>query len=357
MRKEGLCFAMEDSPNPPSQLALDARRLDFEREKFTEEKELERFRIKWISGAVTIAIAVISAASGVTVAVIEYFSNNAQILHQKERGKAEDKHRSAEQERLFLETFAAHVMRGDLSYRWDFAFYAKTVSRDPETKGAWEEYLLAIGKQIGTTEAQRNKIRSEIAHQQIKGKDEQDTLKIAALQRENDRLTRLLEGGADIRTPSQSALTVEYMRDYLQFFKSLRLKHFTGPEFLVLGAAHSNPGSGAYGLNAPPPPEIWPNIADVAKVMDEFRERHGAPVEILAAFRTKRYAMALVTSSRSFHLTGQAVKFKSSKGTPQDWAALLRSMRDEGLFKGGVGVYSTFVHVDTRGQNTDWSYH
>ena len=40
---------------------------------------------------------------------------------------------------------------------------------------------------------------------------------------------------------------------------------------------------------------------------------------------------------------------------PTDWARALRSMRDdEGLFKGGVGLYASFVHLDTRGTNADW---
>ena len=40
---------------------------------------------------------------------------------------------------------------------------------------------------------------------------------------------------------------------------------------------------------------------------------------------------------------------------PVDWARTLRSMRDdERLFKGGVGLYASFVHVDTRGHDVDW---
>ena len=34
--------------------------------------------------------------------------------------------------------------------------------------------------------------------------------------------------------------------------------------------------------------------------------------------------------------------------------AELQKMRAEGLFKGGLGKYSTFVHVDTRGYNATW---
>jgi hypothetical protein len=29
-------------------------------------------------------------------------------------------------------------------------------------------------------------------------------------------------------------------------------------------------------------------------------------------------------------------------------------MRKEGVFKGGVGRYPGFTHIDTRGSNADW---
>ena len=32
----------------------------------------------------------------------------------------------------------------------------------------------------------------------------------------------------------------------------------------------------------------------------------------------------------------------------------IRDLRNRGLFRGGVGGYSGFTHIDTRGQNVDW---
>jgi len=31
-----------------------------------------------------------------------------------------------------------------------------------------------------------------------------------------------------------------------------------------------------------------------------------------------------------------------------------RNLRDRGLFKGGVGGYWNFTHIDTRGENMNW---
>jgi hypothetical protein len=41
-------------------------------------------------------------------------------------------------------------------------------------------------------------------------------------------------------------------------------------------------------------------------------------------------------------------------GSPVTLRRILREMRDEGLFRGGIGRYPTFTHVDVRGKNADW---
>ena len=48
----------------------------------------------------------------------------------------------------------------------------------------------------------------------------------------------------------------------------------------------------------------------------------------------------------------QAADFSCADGRgPVWWAKRLKELRDAGLFEGGIGVYPTFVHVDTRGEN------
>ena len=37
-----------------------------------------------------------------------------------------------------------------------------------------------------------------------------------------------------------------------------------------------------------------------------------------------------------------------------DTEEALKLWRDQGRFQGGIGLYPTFVHVDTRGTNADW---
>ena len=34
---------------------------------------------------------------------------------------------------------------------------------------------------------------------------------------------------------------------------------------------------------------------------------------------------------------------------------LMEKIRSDGVFRGGIGTYNTFVHVDTRGENANWT--
>ena len=146
----------------------------------------------------------------------------------------------------------------------------------------------------------------------------------------------------------------DFVRRFREYFESQELKYLSAEEFLVLGSSNFDPGSSAFGRNTPPPVELWPNIAKVASVLDEFRERHGAPIQLVSLYRNPEYSDAIGGAPRSQHLLGQAADFRSAKGSPDEWAAILREMRDEGLFQGGIGINSSFVHVDIRGANSDW---
>jgi uncharacterized protein YcbK (DUF882 family) len=39
---------------------------------------------------------------------------------------------------------------------------------------------------------------------------------------------------------------------------------------------------------------------------------------------------------------------------PSKVAKVARALREEGRFRGGIGLYPDFVHVDTRGTNATW---
>ncbi len=132
------------------------------------------------------------------------------------------------------------------------------------------------------------------------------------------------------------------------------LHYFTAEEFLEKGASHYRVGRPGYQLNTDPPRELWPNIIQTAYILDALRHRLGVPIRINSAYRSPEYNSAIGGARASQHKEFRAIDFQvSGRGRPADWGATLRSMRDRGLFAGGVGVYRSFVHVDT-GRTRDW---
>ena len=128
------------------------------------------------------------------------------------------------------------------------------------------------------------------------------------------------------------------------------LRHFQPAEFLIKGSTNALMHS-----NTDPPRDLWPNIIKIIQVMDEFRSRIGSPVVLNSVYRSEAYNRAVGGVSDSQHTKFRAADFRVIDGmSPSSWAGLLRQMREEGVFQGGIGVYSTFVHVDTRGLNANW---
>ena len=147
----------------------------------------------------------------------------------------------------------------------------------------------------------------------------------------------------------------DYDTDFAGYIQSLGLKYFKPYEFLTMGHQHSNPGSPAFGLNKKPPQDLWKKIGPTAHILDRARELLGAPIMTLSVYRSPAYNRKIAGATHSEHMNFTAIDFqvKANSG-PAEWAGVLRQMRQSGLFKGGIGVYPSFVHVDTRGVNADW---
>jgi len=152
-------------------------------------------------------------------------------------------------------------------------------------------------------------------------------------------------------------LTSDYIKDFQKFLDSAGVKHIKPEQFLVIGASNTDalPDSAR---NSYPPRSLWPNIQKTAQVLDRLVEIIGSPIEIKSAYRTPGYNAGVGGASSTRHLQFNAVDFAfPGKGTPSEWAQALRKIRDEGMFKGGIGTYQAqgFVHIDTGEDNRDWS--
>lgn len=137
---------------------------------------------------------------------------------------------------------------------------------------------------------------------------------------------------------------------YANYIKGLKLKHITpqmvlAPHFKTRGRTN----------NSLPPRYMWSRIAKPLRVIDSLASQMNTGVrELLSIYRSPTYNRAVRGRSRSQHMENRAIDFKFENASPWRVAANARKMRTKGHFKGGVGRYSSFTHIDTRGSNADW---
>ncbi|GJD52940.1 hypothetical protein OPKNFCMD_5708 [Methylobacterium crusticola] len=164
-------------------------------------------------------------------------------------------------------------------------------------------------------------------------------------------------GPAGLERSEEAADASEVEAAFKAHVDGLGLRFFTFREFLFLGGTHSTPGSRCFGLNALPAKALWRNLDATARALDELRSRLNAPIRLNSIYRNEAYNRCLSgTASESQHKQMRAIDFTAADGRgPGHWSDVLIRMRDvEGVFSGGIGIYNTFVHVDTRGHRADW---
>ncbi len=137
---------------------------------------------------------------------------------------------------------------------------------------------------------------------------------------------------------------------YARFIQSLNLRNITprmvlAPHFKTRG--HTK--------NTLPPKCHWNGIAATLRVADKLVVRMGAPLrEITSAYRSPRYNRAVGGKSHSYHMKNIALDLQYRGVSAHHVNYVAKQLRKEGVFKGGVGRYPTFTHIDTRGTNVSW---
>ena len=137
---------------------------------------------------------------------------------------------------------------------------------------------------------------------------------------------------------------------YARFVQSLNLRNIT-PR-MVLEPHFKSRGSVQ---NSLPPKSYWQKMAPTLMLIDKMVSRIGAPLkEIASAYRSPSYNRAVGGRSKSYHMLNMACDIKFHGISTYHVAYVAKQLRTQGYYKGGVGRYSSFVHVDTRGMNIDW---
>jgi len=137
------------------------------------------------------------------------------------------------------------------------------------------------------------------------------------------------------------------------FIRGLQLRHFTPSEIMFPGSQNQE-----LQPNTIPPDEIWKNIVPTIWIADLARHALNVPLRIISAYRSKDYNSSIGGAqysdsySDSEHLNFRAVDLACEH--PYVLFQYLLGLRNARLFHGGLGIYPTFVHLDTRGVNATW---
>jgi hypothetical protein len=143
------------------------------------------------------------------------------------------------------------------------------------------------------------------------------------------------------------------------FIDRLQLRHFKGAEITAYATRKRGRVS-----NALPHESLWPNIVPTLIVADELREMLDVPLTITSAYRSPAYNAAVGGEPNSFHMRFMALDLIPQGATPRALAAAAKRLRgrtfkipgtnDSFVFRGGIGTYNSFVHIDTRGRDANW---
>jgi uncharacterized protein YcbK (DUF882 family) len=91
--------------------------------------------------------------------------------------------------------------------------------------------------------------------------------------------------------------------------------------------------------------------SELVNILQKIRAHFGKSVTITSAYRTPGKNKAVGGQTYSQHLYGRAADIKVNGVTPKKVAAYAETLLKN---KGGIGTYSTFVHIDTRGTKARW---
>ena len=90
--------------------------------------------------------------------------------------------------------------------------------------------------------------------------------------------------------------------------------------------------------------------SDLVNVLQKIRTHFGK-VTITSAYRTPTHNKKVGGETYSQHLYGRAADIKVKGVAPKKVAAYAETLLKN---KGGIGIYKSFVHIDTRATKARW---
>lgn len=106
---------------------------------------------------------------------------------------------------------------------------------------------------------------------------------------------------------------------------------------------------------SPVPQELYGNVQILANNLQVLREHINCPIHVLSGYRTKSHNRKVGGARFSQHLTAKASDLRVKEYTPKElYDEIEILIKDGKMEQGGLGLYKTFVHYDTRGYKARW---
>lgn len=104
------------------------------------------------------------------------------------------------------------------------------------------------------------------------------------------------------------------------------------------------------------PSQLIPRIIELAKNLQVLRDELGVSISVNSGYRTPTHNKRIGGVKGSFHVKAMASDLNAKGVKPLKVAKTIKRLIKEGKMKaGGLGLYNTFVHYDTRGYYVKWN--
>ena len=103
------------------------------------------------------------------------------------------------------------------------------------------------------------------------------------------------------------------------------------------------------------PENLLDNAKEVLTNIQILRDALGAPMTIMSGYRSPERNAAVGGAKKSQHMEGNAVDLQCKTKTPLEMYLIVEKLIKEGKMKqGGLGIYDSWIHYDTRGTRSRW---
>ena len=103
------------------------------------------------------------------------------------------------------------------------------------------------------------------------------------------------------------------------------------------------------------PEEYLDNVTELCRNLQVLRDHINKPIIVISGYRSPKYNKSIGSRNTSQHLLAKAADIiVPGMSTLEVRNTIIKLIKQNKMKKGGVGLYSNFVHYDVRGFNARW---